>query len=83
MIMIKFFLILFLIFFIVTRVIGVFFNILFPQSQSSRRNFNRGSYNNTSRKTGEVNIDYMPNKAKKERKMNGKGGEYIDYEEVE
>ena len=57
--------------------------ILFPQSQSSRRTFHKRSYSNASRKTGEVNIDYMPNRAGKKRKMNGKGGEYIDYEEVD
>lgn len=34
------------------------------------------------RKSGEINIDYMPNGKKQKRNPKSKDGDYIDYEDV-
>jgi hypothetical protein len=74
--MLKFLLILFFLIFIVVRVSGMLLRMLGGGSQQGRNDQNRRY---TSR-NGNVNVDYQPKK--KKPKGDFKGGEYVDYEEL-
>lgn len=48
--------------------------------QNQQRQYN---HQNSQRRTGDVHIDYIPQKEEKEKQRKDfKGGEYVDYEEV-
>jgi len=76
--MVKFLIIVTLIFYVTFRLLNFLFRVLRPFSGQTG-NVHAGATNRTKPKEGNVNVDYVPNKARKEHL---KGGEYIDYEEV-
>ena len=87
--MIKFLLIVFIIGYLLYRVLGFVFKLLLGVSGSSQnqRHFNqqhhkRSEYKPKSKPAdGNVNIDYVPDKQKKKGRYTN-NGEYIDYEEI-
>lgn len=58
---------------------------LFGQAQQQQRGFNGGrQYQQTKKKPdGNINIEYAPKKKSKKSSENFKGGDYVDYEEVD
>ncbi len=58
---------------------------LFGQAQQQQRNFNGGQQSQQQRpRDGNVNIDYAPKDQKpKKSSDNFKGGDYVDYEDVD
>lgn len=85
--MIKFLLIAGLLFYLIYRVGGFLFRMLFigaQQQQQQRTQYNQGDYQQSrSRKAPDsnLNIDHIPHKDEKNPK-DFKGGEYVDFEEV-
>ena len=81
--MIKFILVAFLLSYVFIKVTGFLFRMLGGSHSSTRaRGFSQQRYERTAPKDGNLNIDYVP---KRDKKNSGKfkGGEYVDYEEVE
>lgn len=80
--MFKFLVIVFLIGFLLTKVLGLFFRVLAGGSTSrpNQRGYQQ-QYQSGRSKDGNVNIDYVPNGSKAPK--NFKGGEYVDYEEID
>lgn len=77
--LLKFLLIVGLIGFLLFRVLGIFFKVL----TGSTANHKPQDYQQSRRpKDGNVNVDFVPNKDKKKDK-GYKGGEYVDYEELD
>lgn len=76
--MLKFLLIVGLIGFLLFRVLGVFFKVLTGSTANQRPQNYRHS---RKPKDGNVNVDYIPEKGKKGKGY--KGGEYVDYEELD
>ena len=80
--MLKFIVFIVLFSYVIFKGLGLLFRLLMGspggmKQQSHNYNPSQGR----KPKDGNVNIDYMPNKGKKSSK-GYKGGEYIDYEEV-
>ncbi|MEO1050366.1 MAG: DUF4834 domain-containing protein [Bacteroidota bacterium] len=76
-------LIIFLIIFLVLRLAGNFFRVFLGTSTSQRDGFS-GNANTKSRPAdGNVNIDFVPKKDQKKSSKNYRGGEYVDYEELD
>ncbi len=72
-----------LVFFWALRGISRFFLARFVKQAQQRHQF-QGQQNRQSRPTqGNVNIDYAPKKPKKKSSDTFKGGDYVDYEEVD
>ena len=67
-----------LVFYYIFRTVGNFvFKVLGGQRHPQQQH--RQQYN--TRKEGEINVDYAPNKGKRSRSASGtKEGDYIDYE---
>jgi hypothetical protein len=81
--LIKFILIVLILSFIFMKVMGYVFRLLGgSQASGKARGYTQQHYNKTTPPDGNVHIDYIPDK---EKKSSGKfkGGEYVDYEEVE
>ncbi|MEM7109152.1 MAG: DUF4834 domain-containing protein [Bacteroidota bacterium] len=77
--LLKFLLIAGLIGFLLFRVLGLFFRVL---TGSTANHKTQGYQHSRKPKDGNVNVDFIPNKDK--TKNNGyKGGEYVDYEELD
>ncbi|HYG39892.1 MAG TPA: DUF4834 family protein [Cytophagales bacterium] len=84
--MFKFIVISIICFYLLFKVVGLLFRVLFSAMGSNtppRSVFGSGGFskNNSKRRpaSGNINVDYIPeDKSKKEFK----GGEYVDYEEV-
>jgi len=83
--MLKFLLILVLIFYLIYRIGGFLFRMLFIGAQKQQQQYQNQSQQQSHRKApnSNLNIDYAPG-SKQEDKKGGdfKGGEYVDYEEV-
>ncbi len=67
-----------LLIFLVVYYLFRFLAYLFKPSDSNYGS-GRGNMNKSSKKEGEVSIDYLP---KSEKKVHKKKGDYVDYEEV-
>lgn len=83
--MIKFLVITFLVGYLIFKLTGLFFKYLTGgQSYTGKGQQSNQKYNASSQQPGDGNIrvDYVPNHEDKEKK-NFKGGEYVDYEEVD
>ncbi len=76
--LLKFLLIVGLIGFLLFRVLGVFLRVL----TGSPANTKAQNFRQTRKpKDGNVNVDYVPGKEKSKKGF--KGGEYVDYEELD
>ncbi|MEM1406173.1 MAG: DUF4834 domain-containing protein [Bacteroidota bacterium] len=76
--MLKFLLIVGLIGFLLFRVLGVFFRVLTGSTVNPK---SQDFHQTRKPKDGNVNVDYIPGKEKKGNRY--KGGEYVDYEELD
>lgn len=76
--LLKFLLIVGLIGFLLFRVLGVFFRVLTGSTANPRAQETRQT---RKPKNGNVNVDYIPGKEKDNKGF--KGGEYVDYEELD
>ena len=85
--MLKFLLIVILVGFLLFKVLGLFFRVLLGGSATERSHgrAHQNQYNSSKRNAdGNINIDYVPGNGKeKKAPKNFKGGEYVDYEEVD
>lgn len=90
--MIKFLLILILFFYALYRIGGFLFRVLFQSAQQQNRQQYQGNQSRSyqqqthhSRKAPDsnLNIDHIPEKDHDKRKGDFKGGDYVDYEEVD
>lgn len=79
--MLKFLLIIFLISYIIYKVGGFFFKMLFLKA--TQQQYQRNTQTHQSRKApgGNVNIDYVPEN-RKSKKDGFSGGDYVEYEDV-
>jgi len=66
--------------YLVFRVINSVFRFVIGRPQNTQQ-----GHASTSRgkRAGDINLEHMPDNSKGERKDRFKGGEYIDYEEVD
>ncbi len=79
--MFKFLLIIGLIFYVIYRVAGFFFKMVFLSAQQRSQGGSHAERQSQSRpKSGNINIDYVPQD--KKHKNDFKGGDYVDFEEV-
>lgn len=84
--MLKFFLILIIIFYLIYRIGGFFFRMLFTKAFQQHQNQYR-QHQTTSRQysktppNSNVRVDYVPKEERNDRK-DFNGGQYVDYEEV-
>ncbi|MFY0607334.1 MAG: DUF4834 family protein [Cyclobacteriaceae bacterium] len=80
--MLKFLLIVGLIFYVIYRVAGFFFKAVFLSAQQRAQNnpYTQQRQSQTRPRSGNLNIDYMPKD--KKSKDDFKGGDYVDFEEV-
>lgn len=85
--MLKFLIIVLLVGFLIFKVLGLFFRVLLGGSATERnngRNYRNQQYQSSGKhKDGNINIDYVPGNGQAKKPKNFKGGEYVDYEEVE
>ncbi|ELR69917.1 hypothetical protein C900_04440 [Fulvivirga imtechensis AK7] len=84
--MLKFFIIVFLIGFLAFKVLGLFFRVLLGGSaadRSGQRSYQNQQYQSGRSTDGNVNIDYVPNGKSKGTSKEFKGGEYVEYEEID
>lgn len=85
--MLKFFIIVFLIGFLVFKVIGLFFRVLVGGSangRSGQRSYqNNSNFDSRKAPDGNINIDFVPNNKTREKVKDFKGGEYVEYEEID
>ena len=81
----KFLLILFLVIYVIYKVGGYFLRMFVINATQQQRSFHKGQQPNASKKrapNSNVNIDYVPKKGDgKDQQM--RGGEYVDYEDVD
>ncbi len=77
--MLKFLLIVILIFYVLYRIGGFFFRMLIINAQQRTQQNQNTSYQSRG-KDGNIHIDYVPKQTKS--KSDFKGGDYVDYEEV-
>lgn len=82
--MLKFLLILFLVFYLFIKVGGFIMKTLFSGFSNQQQGTGRNQNTQTKRPAdGNVNIEYIPNSNKSNpTKKDFKGGDYVDYEEV-
>lgn len=81
--MLKFIFIVVLLSFIFIKVTGFIFRLLGgSQPTAKSRGFSQQRYQRRTPGDGNVNVDYIPKKDKKSSDS-FRGGEYVDYEEVE
>jgi hypothetical protein len=57
----------------------LFWLIVGRQLTKEQKRYNQQNQQSQAKREGEINVDYVPNKNKKD---SFKGGQYIDYEEV-
>lgn len=88
--MLKFFIIVFLIGFLAFKVLGLFFRVLVGGSaadRSGQRQWQnqqfRGQQQYRRDADGNVHIDYVPKDKSKGKSKEFKGGEYVEYEEID
>lgn len=82
--MLKFLLIVLLIGFLFFKIFGLFFRVLLggqTAPKSNHRSYQNHQSQSRRSADGNVNIDYVPNDSNKSQKA-FKGGEYVDYEEI-
>lgn len=81
--MLKFLLILILVFYLIFRVGGFLFRVFFLGALQSRQQNQSQQKQQSHRKApnSNLNIDYIPGE-KKEQSNDFRGGDYVDYEEV-
>ncbi len=79
----KFLLISVITFIILFRLISFFFRILINTSGRYQPQDRHQQYQGRSAKNGDIHVDYNTDKRRKKRGSDFKGGEYVDYEEVE
>ena len=81
--MLKVLIILFVIGLVFFRAIGFFLRLLSGSTASERQRTRAYEQHKATRKpdNGNVNIDYVPRKGKKDKSFNG--GEYVDFEELD
>lgn len=81
--MLKFLLILIIIFYLIYRVGGFLFRMLFLSAQQQRQHYQGQAQQQAQRRAADsnLNIDYVPGEPKKDKK-DFRGGDYVDYEEV-
>ena len=82
---IKVIVIAFLIIYLVNKVFGLVIKYLVGNSSANnhRNASGRQSYQSSNyKRSGEINIDYVPNEKSKNDSKDFKGGEYVDYEEI-
>ena len=84
--MIKFLLIILLIGFLLTKVLGLFFRVLAGGSATNKtgqRGYQNQQYQSKRSQDGNVNIEYVPDNNESNKASKAfKGGEYVDYEEI-
>jgi uncharacterized protein YxeA len=82
--MLKFLLILILVIYLLYKVGGFLFKIMFLGSPNyQQRSQNGYERNHRKAQDGNLNIDYVPKKERGEKTGKGfKGGDYVDFEEV-
>lgn len=83
--MLKFLIIVFLVGFLLFKLLGLFFRILIGRSATDRsgsRTYQNQQYQSGRSHDGNVNIDYVPGNGSKKEPKTFKGGEYVDYEEI-
>jgi hypothetical protein len=86
--MLKFLIITFLVIFVLVRLGGFLFRTLFWMlgARAGDRNMYKqpsaGQRPQQRTSTGEINIDYIPEKEEQSKKAGFNGGEYVDFEEV-
>ena len=79
--MIKFLIIVGLIFYLIYRLLGFFFKTIFMTAQQRTQQNNHQQGNHKRRASGgDLNIDYVPNENKSRDDF--KGGDYVDFEEL-
>lgn len=82
--MFKFLLLLFLIIYIVAKLGGFIMRMLFSGYSGQTRQQSYQSGGQRKPKDGNVNIDFNPNDSRRSKSSgNFKGGDYVNYEEVE
>lgn len=84
--MLKFLIITFLIGFLAFKVLGLFFRVLLGGSateRSGQKSYQSQQYQSKRTGNGNVNIDYVPNGKSKGTSKEFKGGEYVEYEEID
>lgn len=88
--MIKFLLILILFFYALYKIGGFLFRMLFQSVQQQHRQQYQGHQNGHYQQShtrrapdSNLNIDHIPEKDKEKRRGDFKGGDYVDYEEVD
>jgi len=81
--MLKFLIITFLIGYLIFKLIGAAFKFVLRGNVSSGQSRGHQTQNYSGKKPsdGNVNIDYVPKKGKKNKK-DFNGGEYVDFEEI-
>jgi len=82
--MLKFLIILFLVFYLVYKFGGFLLKGLFSTNEAGKKDkeFKRERSSKFKPSDGNVNVDYVPREGSK-KPGNYKGGEYVDYEDVE
>ena len=83
--MFKFLILIFLFFFVIVRIGGFVIKLLFSGFGGQQRNtFERGQRPQQKKPAdGNVNIDYVPDAKRDKKSQKFKGGDYVDYEEME
>lgn len=56
---------------------------LYKQAQQQQRNMNQDQQRSTRPSDGNVSVEYAPKKQSSKSADNFKGGDYVDYEEVD
>ncbi len=82
--MFKFLILIFIFFFVIVRIGGFVIKLLFSGFGGQQRNtFDRDEKQQQKKpRDGNVSIDYVPDSKKKDSQK-FKGGDYVDYEEME
>ncbi len=81
--MLKFLVFIVLFSYIIFKGLGMLFRLLSGTSGNVKQQpHGYDGYQTRKPRDGNVNIDYMPEKDGKSRKKGFRGGEYVDYEEV-
>lgn len=86
--MLKFLLITILIFYLIYKVGGFFFRMLFAnayQQHQRQQRYQQNGYTQKQAKTppnSNVRVEYVPDQEDRKEKKDFNGGQYVDYEEV-
>ena len=82
--MLKFLIIFFGGLWLIMTVSRFFLRSLFGRAQQQQFRQQQQTQHRQRRSSGDINVDYSPNKGRKNKSSNDyKGGDYIDYEEVD